>query len=212
MLGRLMRSKILIGVTTLMTAIPVAADWCHVMLGERYQRAIDLPRYHTQIESEYVRAINLYIRERADGSMSIKFRDEELPVRRARLVERFKAYQPDLPRYAREQLAKLDRLRLFSPDIERAFENLAKKKHKPALRCLGHIYEYGIGVDIDLASAWAFYDTYNLVAGSDGRDSYRDRVSKNMTEMQILAGQGLARTFKDLYTDAWKMPSMTIIQ
>ena len=77
----------------------------------------------------------------------------------------------------------------------------------------GRFLIYGIGVEclVDPARAWAYYDTYNLVAGIDRKDEYRDAVESQMTDVQILAGQGLARTYRDVYTDAWKVPSTTII-
>lgn len=99
----------------------------------------------------------------------------------------------------------------YSNNLERSLIALAVKRHAVSLRILGHVFQLGIGVKVNLSFAWAFYDTYNLVAGIDGQDEYRDQVTEKMTQLQILEAQGQARIFRDLYTDAWKTPSMTII-
>lgn len=99
----------------------------------------------------------------------------------------------------------------FSNQLVKSLTALAIKRHALSLRILGHVFRLGIGVKVNLSFAWAFYDTYNLVAGIDGQDEYRDQVTEKMTELQLLEAQGQARIFRDLYTDAWKTPSTTII-
>jgi hypothetical protein len=170
---------------------------------------IDLPAQTnmTDLERGYLRATNVYIRDLNHGAISAAlFSAIQL------LLGQLEAEEFQFEEYWLKLIAKFKNRKFFDPSVEQAFESLAEKRHKPSLRCLGHIYRYGIGVEVDLATAWGFYDTYNLVAGIDGKDEFRDAVSEEMTDLQILEGQGLARTFRGLYTDAWKVPSMSIIQ
>jgi hypothetical protein len=169
---------------------------------------IDLSTYTTIPDTErgYLRALNHFIRESNTGSVSAIYRDL-VNAKLEKLTADQRHYE-----YHRERLTEQRARKLFGSTVQRTFESLAVKRHKPSLRCLGHIYRYGIGVEVDLAKAWGFYDTYNLVAGIDGKDEFRSSVSEVMTEVQILEGQGYARTFRELYTDAWKVPSMTIIR
>lgn len=99
----------------------------------------------------------------------------------------------------------------FSNQLVKSLTALAVKRHALSLRTLGHVFQLGIGVKVNFSFAWAFYDTYNLVAGIDGQDEYRDQVTEKMTELQILEAQAQARIFRDLYTDAWKTPSISVI-
>jgi len=177
------------------------------------REVIDLPENTdlSDLDREFLQALVRYHRELNDGSMSFSYRDFALPKYRDVLMDLLEYGEPQQTKEIKEMIAEVDGLHLFSPTVENAFVELAKRKHQLSLRCLGHVYRFGIGVEIDLAISWAYYDTYNLVAGIDGKDEFRDAVEGEMSDIEILAGQGLARTFRDLYTDAWKVPSTTLI-
>lgn len=170
---------------------------------------IDLSAYagKTDLERGYLQAVNVYTRDWNKGSISAAVHQAVLE-----LLDRLAADDPQFWVRHSKLIAELESRKPFGAGVNQAFKSLVEKKHKPSLRCLGHVYRYGIGVAVDLAKAWGFYDTYNLVAGIDGIDEFRDAVSEHMTDLQILEGQGLARTYRELYTDAWKVPSMTIIR
>lgn len=183
--------------------------WLPVSVGRWPQfEKIDVPADSsvTDLERRYLQAVNLYIRASNSGSLSAIFHEVVHSLSKRLLVDQILMQERYLKRFK-----ELERRNLFSSDIEQAFISLAQQRHKPSLRCLGHIYRYGIGVKVDRAKAWGFYDTYNLVAGIDGKDKFRASVSEIMTDLQIIEGQGLARIFRDRYTDAWKVPSMTIL-
>jgi hypothetical protein len=181
-----------------------------IPLGEPF-RAIEVPADADLADREFYRVLNQYRHDRYDGSMSAFYRDFELPWESDGYMRPRGPVSPQQQKIVNEYVARIKRLNVFGPGVKNAFVELASNRHALSLQCLGHIYRFGIGVEIDLASAWAYYDTYNLVAGIDGKDQFRDSVERGMTDLQILAGQGLARTYRDVYTDAWKVPSTTII-
>jgi len=39
-----------------------------------------------------------------------------------------------------------------------------------------------------------------------------DTIASEMTDIEMLEGQGLARIFRETLTDAWKVPSVTLIR
>ena len=231
-----MQARILVSIITLLMASLSGADsrrdWCellpranrHFESSLRYGGSaarpsiwrrtwiwhgdeIDLPQYSNMpdLDRGYLLAVNLYIRESKGGSVSVIIREAVLKTLEKRVLDH------PLSEFYAKQLAEFQRRPLYSSGVAEALKSLAEKRHKPSLRCLGHIYRYGVGVEVDRARAWAFYDTYNLVAGIDGIDEFRASISEFMTDLQVLEGQGLARTFRDLYTDAWKVPSMIVI-
>jgi hypothetical protein len=118
---------------------------------------------------------------------------------------------PRLSNWADTKIAEIRQRPEYPTEPLALLKSLATKRFAPALRSLGYVYEFGLGVDVNPPIAWAFYDTYNLVSGNDGKDLYRDRVQSRMTEEMLLTAIGYARQYRDMYTDAWKTPSVSII-
>jgi hypothetical protein len=155
-----------------------------------------------EVDQEFIKAYVQFSEEAVQGAVSGPFLTE-LDAQLRQCQEQNSFYQ--------RLLDIRNSTHPFSDQFAKSLTALAVKRHALSLRILGHVYQLGIGVKVNLSIAWAFYDTYNLVAGNDGQDEYRDQVTEKMTELQILEAQGQARIFRDLYTDAWKTPSTSII-
>ena len=159
----------------------------------------------SEADQEYIRILRQYERERSGGAISSYTRET-----RTAYLQRLLENQPNNTRL-KEQLLKLEQRPSFSGSTLKSLLVLAEERHALSLRSLGVVYEFGIGVEFNFSRAWAFHDAYNLVAGVDGVDQYREGVGERMNEGEILKAIGIAREYREMYTDAWKVPSLTIV-